>query len=64
VAVSTTNGFSAGQPRVIASRTLGESGGPIDILHAQLAADGRILAEIPSVTAAPLPFRLLINWNR
>ncbi len=64
VPIAASGGFTAGPPHTISSRTIGTVDGNVRIQHAQIAPDGRILAEVPRAAGATAPYRLVLNWNR
>jgi Tol biopolymer transport system component len=64
VPVSTSGGFSAGPPAVVALPTPAGSDTAPTIRYAQMAPDGRMLAEVPRLAAGSQPYRLVLNWNR
>jgi serine/threonine protein kinase len=64
VKISMHGGFTAGPPRVVRSRSLAAADGSLRMQHAQVAPDGRVLAEMPRTSDAGALYRLMLNWNR
>ncbi len=65
VSIATSGGgVTAGPPRVLVSPPAGGSDALQKIVNAQVAKDGRVLAEIPRGSGSSTPYRLVLNWNR
>jgi Tol biopolymer transport system component len=62
--VSTRGGFSIGEPVTIARRRPTGSPAAPPLRYADIAADGRVLAEVPRAPTSVTPYRLVLNWNR